>query len=543
MTQIPQTLTKRVQDKFQIIENTLTHTPKDNPKDLIQIEIGDAKQPDFKPQVKIMRWDNEVNFSMRAKEHPQAIVEIKEEKIKYITPEYEVHQYDKPEAGEDGGFEFEWILPSKSSSNVLTATIQTKGLNFFYQPQLTQEEINEGSSRPENVVGSYAVYHKTKGGMNDIAGMEYKAGKAFHIYRPKVTDANGVETWGELNIDEQNGLLTVTIDQTWLDNAVYPVIVDPTFGYTSVGGGTLSRTNDSICYKATIPEAGTLDSVSAYIENLTGTNNYKGGVFLDSTDAKIAEGSVVGVGVAGWHVSNCASESLNASTTYQIAYWAGTTTNGHRIYRDVGGSSDNNFDGMGALNPTSDPYPDPYGVEGQTENKYSIYATYTISDNPTGVTLCIFKPRNSEFPATNFSTHDTRNSHPCLDFDTTTQETSFFEGVMPRSYSGGDITIYIHFSASSATSGSGSWGISFERIGDGQQDIDSDGFASEVLTGQFLVSSTSGHVMIANTTLTNAECDGITIGEKFRLRIRRDVTNDTAAGDLELLGIELREAS
>src|SRR3990167_4738341 len=238
MTQIPQTLTKRVQDKFQIIENTLTHTPKDNPKDLIQIEIGDAKQPDFKPQVKIMRWDNEVNFSMRAKEHPQAIVEIKEEKIKYITPEYEVHQYDKPEAGEDGGFEFEWILPSKSSSNVLTATIQTKGLNFFYQPQLTQEEINEGSSRPENVVGSYAVYHKTKGGMNDIAGMEYKAGKAFHIYRQKVTDANGVETWGELNIDEQNGLLTVTIDQTWLDNAVYPVIVDPTFGYTSLGGSS-----------------------------------------------------------------------------------------------------------------------------------------------------------------------------------------------------------------------------------------------------------------------------------------------------------------
>src|SRR3990167_6265919 len=238
MANLPSKISDELSAKFGVVNNTFSRDVKTNPKDLIRVEVGDSKQADFKPQVKIMRWDNEVNFSLRAIEHPDATIETEGEKIKYITPEYEVHQYDKPEAGEDGGFEFEWILPSKSSSNVLTATIQTKGLNFFYQPQLTQEEINEGSSRPENVVGSYAVYHKTKGGMNDIAGMEYKAGKAFHIYRQKVTDANGVETWGELNIDEQNGLLTVTIDQTWLDNAVYPVIVDPTFGYTSLGGSS-----------------------------------------------------------------------------------------------------------------------------------------------------------------------------------------------------------------------------------------------------------------------------------------------------------------
>lgn len=30
--------------------------------DKIEVEIGDSKQPDFKPQVKIMRWNNEVQL-------------------------------------------------------------------------------------------------------------------------------------------------------------------------------------------------------------------------------------------------------------------------------------------------------------------------------------------------------------------------------------------------------------------------------------------------------------------------------------------------
>ena len=45
--------------------NTYFATPKDDPKDRIEVEIGDSKQPDFYPQFKVMRWDNECNFSAR----------------------------------------------------------------------------------------------------------------------------------------------------------------------------------------------------------------------------------------------------------------------------------------------------------------------------------------------------------------------------------------------------------------------------------------------------------------------------------------------
>ncbi len=45
--------------------NTFTKVTKDNPKDFIEVEVGDSKQEDFYPQTKIKRWDNECNFSVR----------------------------------------------------------------------------------------------------------------------------------------------------------------------------------------------------------------------------------------------------------------------------------------------------------------------------------------------------------------------------------------------------------------------------------------------------------------------------------------------
>jgi len=160
----------------------------------------------------------------------------------------------------------------------------------------------------------------------------------------------------------------------------------------------------------------------------------------------------------------------------------------------------------------------------------------------TGNTLLQFGPLHNEPPTSNYATFDLRNGHPVLDFDDTTQEAAIFTAVLPRHYSGGGITVYIHWAATSATSGTGGWDISFERIGDGQQDIDSDGFASAQTVTAATVPATSGNVKITNVAVTDgANIDSIAIGETFRLRVRRDVANDTATGDLELVGIELKE--
>ena len=210
--------------------NSFSQLAKDDPFERIDVEVGDTKQVDFFPQTKLMRWDNETNLSVRLVDNfpGKAIVSQEDGKVKWVKPDVESHFYEHPVSTEhpEGGYEFEVVLKKKPASNVLQFTIQTKGFDFFYQPALTQKEIDEGTVRPENVIGSYAVYHSEKQGDYSALGkMNYKAGKAFHIYRPKVTDAVGKEVWGELSIDLPIGILDITIDQTFLDEAVYPVTV------------------------------------------------------------------------------------------------------------------------------------------------------------------------------------------------------------------------------------------------------------------------------------------------------------------------------
>lgn len=159
-----------------------------------------------------------------------------------------------------------------------------------------------------------------------------------------------------------------------------------------------------------------------------------------------------------------------------------------------------------------------------------------------GDTLITFGALHNEPPSSNYATLDLRNGHVVLDFDTTTQEAAIFTGILPRHYGGGGITVYIHYAMTSATSGTCGWDVAFERMGNGSQDIDSDGFATAQTVTAVTVDGTSGNVDIVNVAITDgANIDSIAAGESFRLRIRRDVANDTAAGDAELIAVELKE--
>lgn len=159
-----------------------------------------------------------------------------------------------------------------------------------------------------------------------------------------------------------------------------------------------------------------------------------------------------------------------------------------------------------------------------------------------GNTLACFFPTDAEPPATNYATFDTRNNHPVLNFDTSTQETVYFTGILPRNYSSGGITVYVHWCAASATTGTIGWDSTFERIASGTMDIDADGFASAKTITAATVPSASGVPAISNVAHSNgAEIDSLQAGDSFRLRIRRDVSNDNASGDAQLIAVELKE--
>lgn len=154
-----------------------------------------------------------------------------------------------------------------------------------------------------------------------------------------------------------------------------------------------------------------------------------------------------------------------------------------------------------------------------------------------------FKVQDAEFPASNPATPDTRNNHPVLDFDASTNETVYFTGRMPDRYSGGGLRVKIHYSMSSATSGDVDWDVAIERIGDQQLDVDADSFAAANSVDNTTVPGTSGNVDVVEVTFTDgADMDSLAAGEMFRLSLTRDAASDTAAGDAEVHRVTVEEA-
>ena len=250
------------------IKNTISYQKKED----IEISVGDEKQPDFYPRMKIKRWDNEVNFSVGVISDHKGVDYNVGDKVEWNDGHgVKARFYELPadEQNEHGIFEFEIVLDEKPVSNVVEMSIETKGLRFNYQPL-----NDENSFSGDNVVGSYAVYHASK--KNDYSqcgGKNYRCGKAFHIYRPKIIDDKGDWVWGDLNVDVERGILSIEIDQKWLDNAVYPIVVDPTFGQTDTGGsypggsdtGDLIASNDMVALPVIIPsDATTVQSISMH---------------------------------------------------------------------------------------------------------------------------------------------------------------------------------------------------------------------------------------------------------------------------------------
>lgn len=358
---------------------TVTKVKVDNPARKIEFEVGDAMQDDFFPQFKTKHWDNECNFSARLVAG-QGVVTEHDGKLAYDDGEQIARFYEKDTGDEDDGFEFDVVLPEKPKSNVIRWTIQHKGLDFFYQPELTPKDIEEGAERPENVVGSYAVYHKT-GRNNKVGGKEYRTGKAFHIYRPYFEDAKGDRVWGVLHIDPDTNLMTVTAPDGWLDKAAYPVICDPTFGYTSVGASSLSGFNSSYTFRNgntySPGEDTTTDSISMYGNDGGGGHSMEMAVYTTS-NTLVTNGSVSPFAISdsnSWNTASFSTGPTLASASSYYFLWAISNSSGITAYYDDTGVQYgyNTRDYNTAWTTLSS------WTNSGINREFSIYATYTAS--------------------------------------------------------------------------------------------------------------------------------------------------------------------
>lgn len=225
-------------------------TPSDPDRGVSKI-IADKSQP----KITLSKWNGlsqmgiqYTGLSSTGTKDPQA------DKIGWTDGSQTLQAYLVPAdtQNEDGSVEIEIVLQSEPVTNVFSFVVTGAAtMDWLYQAPLDQEDNSgdtrvfsctpndcfrkDGSTvahRPDNVVGSYAVYSKVN--KDHVAGgVNFANGKLFHLYRPQAKDAKGTTVWGSLNY--ANGQLDMMFPQDYLDNAVYPVTIDPTYGYTSLG--------------------------------------------------------------------------------------------------------------------------------------------------------------------------------------------------------------------------------------------------------------------------------------------------------------------
>lgn len=202
---------------------------------------------------------------------------------------------------------------------------------------------------------------------------------------------------------------------------------------------------------------------------------------------------------------------------------------------------------MAALNfPSSPSDGDTYIVAGITWTYRSANTSWEGSTSAggggTATPFVVFKPDDNEPPLTNFATPDFRNGRPVLDFDDTTQEAAIFTDVLPPGYTGNGVTVTVFLSMTSATTGTVGFDVAFERTNASGLDIDTDSFAAAQTITATTVPGTSGQTLALSVNIADgADMDGLVAGEPFRLRLRRDVANDNATGDAEVLELAVAE--
>ena len=354
--------------------------------------LGDSTAVSFKPQLKLSAWGDEGEFTIDLKGDSDIVVDSVSTgtvnnagSIDIKLNNYIRHLLYKRV---DGNLEWEIIFESKPVRNYIEYPIQTKGLIFAYQDTL--RDIDTMSFRPDSVIGSYAVYHASrKNNLTRLDGSQeiYNTGKAFHIYRPKVRDSGGDTAWCQLSINTKTGIMTITVPQKFFDEAVYPVTIDPTLGYTTKGASsTYNPANYSRSCLAENMGAvnGTVDSFGVWAQDDGATGTIGWALFSDASKTCniLLDTSTGTVATVAWADSlyrgpSAENYALTASTDYWIAVITGdgSNVNGIKYDDNVGDTSTAGWSGW----PPASDCEDGDGYGGWS---VSVFIWYTESGGP-----------------------------------------------------------------------------------------------------------------------------------------------------------------
>lgn len=292
------------------------------------------------------------------------------------------------------GLELEIELLRRPESRFIHLTANNpKGIRAHWQA--------DKDGRLPDVCRSISVYHVDK------KNNEYTTGKIAHIYRPIAWDSAGMSVFCDFaegeGLDDGDEMdlaegLTVVIPQWFINEAKYPVVVDPTFGYTTQGGTTALDAGNLIVGQLVTGAAGTVDSLSAYISDALESQSgqicrVKAAIYVDSSGAllKSSTEKTTGENVAGhWGVFTGFSNQAVSAISYWIVIWseaiAGQYTNARWLMNYDANSGKHGKTKSVTYVAGAGGWPDPLtSVTDTATVEYSIYITYTATVGPSGL--------------------------------------------------------------------------------------------------------------------------------------------------------------
>lgn len=152
-----------------------------------------------------------------------------------------------------------------------------------------------------------------------------------------------------------------------------------------------------------------------------------------------------------------------------------------------------------------------------------------------------FKPYEAKLPTAYYALIDAGDKNWRLLYDDATKEAAVWEFILDDDWGSGTLYSDIYFSMTSATGGAVVWNASIMAVTAGDSaDVGTDSYDTTNASTE-TVPSTAGYLDKDTITLTNA--DSCAAGDYVRFKLERDGANgsDTAAGDVELMQIVIRE--
>lgn len=280
-----------------------------------------------------------------------------------------------------GNLKWNIILPEKPKSPRIRLKVDfSDGTEFLPQGTLEDDWAadHEGLSleaylaantRPIDIVDSLAVYINK-------AHNQYKTGKVGHWKRIICYDKAGNIGYGKYERVSRNQI-DIVLDEKYLEAVdaknLWPVLVDPTIGYTT-GGGTARAGNYLAVsyYSVTMPENGTLSKLYSYHKNNGGAHTIKQGLYNDSSGnptTLFAGPTEVSVDVAAatWFSTSQSGSLVSGTLYYPACCWP---SNGHMHYDSADST-------QAKYNSTNDM---PASPTVSAQSRYwSVYAEYTAS--------------------------------------------------------------------------------------------------------------------------------------------------------------------